>query len=131
MPIELAGETVAPREIGELALMLVTLGDDAQQAVRAHRLAVGAGEPAAGILDPKSGVRRWIGADAILDLIGDAVTFVALVRLRDDVEARLRVFRLEELREGAAGYDGARSLISSTSATLPPQDSTSLSRRHS
>ena len=45
--------------------------------------------------------------DAVLDLIGDAMAFVALVRLHDDVEADLRVLGIEELRKGAAGGDGA------------------------
>ena len=85
--------------------MLVALVDDADDAVGAHRLAVRAGEPAADILDPEPRVRRRVGTDAILNLIGDAAAVVALVRLHDGVEARLRVLGLEHLGIGAAGRD--------------------------
>ena len=51
--VHLAGERVEAREIGEPLLALVALVDRAHDAVRARRLAVGAGEPAAGILDPE------------------------------------------------------------------------------
>ena len=40
-----------------------------------------------------------------MDLIGDAAAFVALVRLHDGVETRLRILGLEQLRVAAAGRD--------------------------
>ena len=52
VPVQLAGQAVAAREERQLALMLAPLVDDANDPERAGRLAVGAGEPAAGILDP-------------------------------------------------------------------------------
>jgi hypothetical protein len=55
MAVQLAGQAVVAREIGEPALVLVALVDDAHDAVRARRLAVGADKPAAGVLDPKLG----------------------------------------------------------------------------
>jgi hypothetical protein len=50
--VQFTGQAVAAREKCELALMFAPLIDDANDAERAGRLAVGAGEPAAGILDP-------------------------------------------------------------------------------
>ena len=131
MPVQFAGEAVVAGQIGEPAHMLVALVDDADEAVGAHRLAVGPGEPAADILDPEPGVRRRVGTDAILNLIGDAAAVVALVRLHDDVEARLGVLGLEHLRIGAAGRDRGESGISSTAAALAPQCSASVSMRQS
>ena len=105
VPVQFAGEPVVAGQIGEPPHVLVALVDDADDAVGAHRLAVGAGEPAADILDPKPRVRRRVGTDAILNLIGDAAAVVALVRLHDGVEARLGVLGLEHLGIGAAGRD--------------------------
>ena len=52
VPVQFAGEPVVAGEKVEPAFVLVALVDDAQDAVRARRPAVGAGKPAAGILDP-------------------------------------------------------------------------------
>ena len=102
MAVQFAGEAVVTGEVSEPALVLIPLIDDAQHAVRQRRPAVGAGKPAAGILDPQLGLGRGIGTDAILDLIGDAMAVVALVRLHDRIEAGLRVLGLQKLRVGAA-----------------------------
>ena len=51
--VHLAGQAVEARQIGEPLLMIVTLVDDAHHAVRARRASVGAGEPAAIVLDPE------------------------------------------------------------------------------
>ena len=101
--VQFAGQAVVARQIGEAALVLVALVDDAQDAVGAERLAFGADEPAPGILDPKLGFGRRIGTDAILNLIGDAVSVVVLVRLHDGVEPGLCVIGVKELRIAAAG----------------------------
>src|SRR5580704_13532960 len=103
MPVEFAGETVEAGQIGQLAHILVALVDDADEAVRARRLAVDAGEPTTSILDPELGFATALGTDAILNLVGDAAAVVALGGIDDDVEARLGVLGLEELRIGAAG----------------------------
>ncbi len=102
VPVEFAGEPVVAGEVSEPAFVLVAFVDHAQNPVRAQRSSIAAGEPAAGVLDPKLGVRAGIGADSVLNLIGDAVAVVALVRLHDRVEPRLRVIGLEELRVAAS-----------------------------
>ncbi len=106
MPVHLAGEAIEARKECQPLLELVAFVDDAHHAVRPHRPGVGTGEPAAGVLDPQPGFGSRIGADAILDLIGDAVAVVARLRIHHHVEARLRVLGLQELRVGAAGRDG-------------------------
>ncbi len=103
--IKLASQAVAARQMGQLALMLVALGDDPDQSVRAHRLAVGAGKPAAVVLDPQSRVRGGIGADAILNLVGNAMAVVAFAGFGHRVEACLGIFRVEEFREAGAARD--------------------------
>ena len=55
--IHLAGQAVEPRQIGEPLFLVVALVDDADDAMRPRRLAVGAGKPAADVLDPKRLVR--------------------------------------------------------------------------
>src|SRR4029077_18455752 len=68
--VQLAGQPVVAGQIGQPADVLVALVADGGDAVGAHRLAVGAGKPAAGILDPEPRFRRRVGADAILNLVG-------------------------------------------------------------
>ena len=58
----------------ELGFALMALGDRAHDAVRAQRLAVGTGEPAAGILQPDFLVAALEG---VLHLIGNAAAGVA------------------------------------------------------
>ncbi len=50
--VQFAGQAIMAGEKGELALMLIALIDDAQHALRPRRTSVGAGKPAAGVLDP-------------------------------------------------------------------------------
>ncbi len=50
--VEFAGQRIELRKLLELALAFVALVDDAHDAMRPQRLAVGAGEPAAGVLQP-------------------------------------------------------------------------------
>ncbi len=102
--IDLAGERIEAREIGELLLVLVAIVDDADEAMRAQRLAVLVGEPAAGILDPELR-RARAHAQRILDLIGDAAAAVGFLRMENRVEARLRIAGIEQIGKGAAGRD--------------------------
>ncbi len=88
--------------------MLVTLSDDTQQAMRAYRLAVGPGEPAAVVLDPQPGLRRRIGTHAVLNLVGDAHGLLS--RLSDFMMTSKRTCAFSvsrNCRKGAAGGDGA------------------------
>jgi hypothetical protein len=100
--VEFAGQAVAAGEKSKPALMFVALVDNANDAMGAKGFAVCAGKPAAGVLDPQPGFGIRIGPNAVLNLIGNAVAFVALVRLHDDVEARLGVSRFEMLGKSAA-----------------------------
>jgi hypothetical protein len=50
--VQLAGQPIVAPEKSKLTLLLVALVDDADDAKCALRLAVRAGKPAAGILDP-------------------------------------------------------------------------------
>ena len=84
----MAGEIVEP------AFALVALVDDPHRTVRAGRLAVRSGKPAADVLDPKSGFCGGVGPDAVLNVIADAAAFVALLRFDDGIEARLYVVGL-------------------------------------
>ena len=63
---------IVPRQPHQLLVAGVALVVDADDALRARRLAVGAGKPAAGLLDPEHR-RRGRGPHAIFDPVGDAV----------------------------------------------------------
>ena len=69
--IEFAGQRIVPRQLQQLLVAGVAFIVDADDALRARRLAVGAGEPAAGLLDPDHG-RGGRGPHAIFDPVGDA-----------------------------------------------------------
>ena len=77
--VELAGQGIMPRQLDELLVASVALIVDANDALHTRRLAVGAGEPAAGLLDPQQR-RRGRGAHAIFDAIRH--TAVAMGRRR-------------------------------------------------
>ena len=70
--VELAGQGIVARQLHELLVAGVALIVDADDALHARRLAVGTGEPAAGLLDPEYR-RRGRGAHAIFDPIRRAV----------------------------------------------------------
>src|SRR6185312_2264097 len=72
--VELAGQRIEARETLQLALAFLARVDAAHDAVRARRFAVGAGEPAPGVLDPRDRVTRL---EAVLKLIGNAAAAVA------------------------------------------------------
>ncbi len=69
--IELAGERVVAQQPHQLRVAGMPLIIDTDDALRARRPAVGAGEPAAGLLDPEHG-GGCAGPDAIFDPIGRA-----------------------------------------------------------
>ncbi len=106
MPVEFAGEVVVAGEIGQPPLAFVAVVDDAHGAERARRLAVGAGEPAAGVFDPQQRFAARRRAQAVHDAVEHAMAIVALVRAHDCVEARLRAAVVEQLCVGASGRDG-------------------------
>ncbi len=74
-PIEFAGQRVAPRQLKQLLVAGVAFVVDADNALDARRLAIGAGEPAAGFLDPEHLVGGR-GPHAVFDPVGRA--FAAL-----------------------------------------------------
>ena len=53
--VEFAGQRIVPRQFQQLLVAGVPFVVDADNALRARRPAVGAGEPAAGFLDPQHG----------------------------------------------------------------------------
>ena len=99
--VEFAGQAVAAGEKSKPALMFIALVDNANDAMGAKGLAVCARKPAAGVLDPQPGFGIRTGTNAVLNLIGNAVAFVTLVRLHDGVETRLRIVGLETMRKSA------------------------------
>ena len=101
-PVELAGEVVVTGKVVEPAFVLVTLIDDAHDAMSARRLPVRTGKPAAGVFEPKDCVLAGLGADAILDAIAHTAAAIALLGLRYRAEPGLRGFFLDQLRESTA-----------------------------
>ena len=67
--VEFAGQRIVPRQLQQLLVAGVAFVVDADDALRARRPAVGAGEPAAGFLDPDHR-RRGRGPHAIFDPVG-------------------------------------------------------------
>ena len=70
--IEFAGQRIVPRQFYELLVAGVAFVVDPDNALDAHRPAVGAGKPAAGLLDPLHGC-GCIGPHAIFDPVRRAV----------------------------------------------------------
>ena len=102
--VDFAGERIELRQLNELALALVPLVDGADDAMRARRLAVGTGKPAAGILDPELCRRRRGGRHIQSDRARPARRRSAPGRVTAS-KAVLPVGRLDPLREGAAVGD--------------------------
>ncbi len=126
--VHLAGQLIELRQLRQLALALVALVDGAHDAMRPQRLAVGSGEPAAGVLDPD--FFAIVAAEGVFDLIGNAGTIVGLRGAGDCFKAVLPAGGLDALRIGAPAGD-LRGTAPSTAAALPLQISVSVSRRHS
>ncbi|MBV6487237.1 MAG: hypothetical protein GHHEDOFH_01180 [Pseudorhodoplanes sp.] len=98
--VDLAGLTVELRQIGELLLARITFVDDADDAMRPQRPAIGSRIPASGILDPGLfGARRR--AQAILDLVGNARALVLALAVHHRVETRLDIAGIEQVGIGA------------------------------
>ena len=100
--IELTGQWIVPRQPHELFVAGMALVIDTDDALRAHRLAVGSGKPAAGLLDPDHG-RGGRGPHAIFDPVGDVFAAPRRRRLSERLVAD-RTGRLDQPGEaGAAG----------------------------
>ena len=97
--------------------------------MRTHRLAVAAGEPTAGVLQPD--LLAAAAAEGVLHLIGNAAACVAMTGSGDRVEAALSVFRFDLLRKAAAAGDVADVGTPNTDAALSLQRKASVSSRHS
>src|SRR6185295_5711486 len=104
--VHLAGQAVEAREISEALLVVVALGDDADDAARARRTAVRTREPAAGVLDPELGCAARAGLEAVFGLIGDAGAGIRPGALHHGVVARGGVGRIEIAGIAAPGRDG-------------------------
>ena len=83
--VEFAGQRIVPRQLQELFVAGVTFVVDADDALRARRLAVGAGKPGTGFLDPEHG-RRRAGPHAIFDAVRRAVAAMDRRRLGKRIE---------------------------------------------
>ena len=84
--VHLAGERIEMGKLHQLALALVPLRDLPYDAVRAQRLAVGAGEPAAAVRNPDAVA---VAVEAVLQLVSDAGAIVFLFGLRHRLETVL------------------------------------------
>ena len=87
--VEFAGQGVVARQFQQLLVAGVALVVDADDALGARRPAVGAGEPAAGLLDPEHR-RRGRGPHAILDPVGHAVAAARGRRMAERVRTDRR-----------------------------------------
>ena len=99
--VEFAGERIVPRQPHQLLVAGVALIVDADDALRARRLAVGACEPAAGFLDPDHG-RRGRGPHAIFDPVGGAVAAARRRRSGERVDRIERAGSISLAKSGAA-----------------------------
>src|ERR1700733_14738307 len=80
----------------------MALVDDPDRSLGVDRLAVGAGKPAAAILDPEFVFRGGIGPNAIFDAIENAVALVAALCLKPRVETVYSAIGIYELCVTAA-----------------------------
>ena len=109
--VEFAGQGIVPRQLQQLLVAGVALVVDADDALDARRLAVGAGEPAAGFLDPEHR-RRGRGAHAVFDPVGHAVAAAASAangrahRSGSSAPARSALRTRRRLPATAAGMSG-------------------------
>ena len=106
--VHLAGQPVEARQVGKPLLVIVTLGDDAHDAVRACRPPLRSGKPAAVVLDPEPDRAARSAIETVFGLIRDAAAGVVAAGLRHGVEARGRVLRVEQSRIAAAGRDARK-----------------------
>ena len=119
--IELAGQRIVPRQPHELLVAGVALIVEANNALHARRLAVGAGKPAAGFLDPEHRGGRT-DPHAIFDPVGDAVATMRGRRMAQCVRAD-RTHRLDQFCEFRAACPHCRRDIrKSRGGLITPDD---------
>src|SRR5208283_131837 len=99
-PVHFTGQGIEFRELDECPFEFVAFGDRAHDPERAHRLAVAAGEPAAGVLQPDC--LAAAAPKTVLHLIGYATARIAMTGAGDRVEPALPVLGIDVLRKTAA-----------------------------
>ncbi len=97
--VQLTGGRIEIGALDELALAFVTRADRAHDSLRAQRLAIPTGEPAAGILQPDFLVAALEG---VLHLVGNALAGVAQDGLLDRVDAGLAALGIDKAGVGPA-----------------------------
>ena len=129
--VHLAGQGIELRQLGERVFAFMARVDRAHDAERAHRLAVGAGKPAAGVLQPDF-LAVAAAPERVLHLIDNPAAGVVLSGPGDGVEAALPFFGFDVLREAASAGDvGGLGRCRAAQAALPLQTRASVSSRHS
>ena len=119
--VEFAGQGIVARQLQELFVAGVALVVEADNALRARRLAVGPCEPGAGFLDPQHR-QRCAGPHAIFDPIGRAVA-AARERRRAQRVGPDRAHRLDQLcKLGTAGERFRRDIAKNGSRVIAPDD---------
>ena len=119
--IEFTGQRIVPRKPHELFVAGVALVVDTDDALRAHRLAVGPCKPATGLLDPDHG-RGGRGPYAIFDPVGDAFVAPRRRRLSERLVAD-RTGGLDQPGEGgAAGQRLRRNIGEDRAGIVAPGD---------
>ena len=119
--IEFTGQRIVPRKPHELFVAGVALVVDADDALRAHRLAVGPCKPATGLLDPDHR-RGGRGPHAIFDPVGDAFAAPRRRRLSERLGPD-RTGGLDQPGEpGAAGQRLRRNVGEDRAGIVAPGD---------
>src|SRR5262245_64555662 len=101
--IDLPGQRIEARQIGEPLLALVALVDDPQHTVRPQRASVRAREPAADVLDPQHRCIRQ--SQSILQLIGHTASLIDYARVAHGVGTRSPAAGLDALRTASPRSD--------------------------
>ena len=102
--VEFAGQGIVARQFDQLLVAGVAFVVDAHDALRARRLAVGAGEPATAFLDPQHR-RGGAGPHAIFDPVGRAVAAVGATANGDSASDRTE-------RNGSISFENSAPLAS-------------------
>ena len=101
--VHLAGQRIELRQVRQMLFLGVTLVDDADNAMRAHRLAVRTGEPAADVFDPYLPACCAARQQTIFDLEQGAVRRLVLYGFHHRIETGHRGAGREQRRKAAAG----------------------------
>ena len=104
--IELAGQGIEARKLGQLLFPLVALVDDAHHTMGESGLALRSREPAAGVLDPDR--LRGRSPQRILHLVGNAGARIAQAAAHDRVEARGTALRIDQSGIGFSARERRR-----------------------